>query len=375
LLLVGLLTTAWVHAVAAQAEPNWQQRWEKVLSGAKTEGKVVVFGPPGDLVRKAMTEGFKRAFPGIDIEYSGGTGGEQASKIRAERDGGIYSVDAVLSGTTTYNVLLKPMGALDPITPALILPEVADVKYWRDNTLDFSDKEGKYNIVFGAQLTHMLIYNLSEVKAQEIDELHKLLDPKWKGRIVINEPLSPGPGNLTFRWIWDVLGAEKATDFYKKIRAQAGTVDRDQRRQIEWVVQGKYAMILGPNSAVAEQLLQRGLKFGVSPEFKDYGAAVSAGFNSAMLVNKAPHPNAATVFLNWVLGREGQTAWSKAMNILSRRVDVPTAHLPSYIIPKPGGGYWSRNYKPGDRYWISYGEQNVRRSKEEEETLKEVFGR
>jgi ABC-type Fe3+ transport system substrate-binding protein len=78
-----------------------------------------------------MTEGFKRAFPNIGIEYSGARGGEQATRIKAERDGGVYSVDVLLSGTTTAINQMKPMKALDPIAPMLMLPEVTDLKNWR----------------------------------------------------------------------------------------------------------------------------------------------------------------------------------------------------------------------------------------------------
>jgi iron(III) transport system substrate-binding protein len=190
------------------------------------------------------------------------------------------------------------------------------------------------------------------------------LDPKWKGKIVINDPLPSGAGNVTFRWIWQVLGPEKATDYYKKIRAQAGIVDRDQRRQIEWVAQGKYAVLLGPSDGVMGELLQRGLKLGILGEFKDYGTAITASFGSAMLINKAPHPNAAKVFLNWVLTKEGQTAWSRALDHVSRRLDVPTDHLPPYQIPRAGG-----------KYWLSHFEKEVTRSAEEEKILKELFGR
>ncbi len=87
----------------AESQSDWKQRWEKALAGAKKEGKVVVWGPPGELIRKALTEGFSKAFPDITIEYSGARGGEQATRIKAERDGGVYSVDLLLSGTTTAN--------------------------------------------------------------------------------------------------------------------------------------------------------------------------------------------------------------------------------------------------------------------------------
>jgi iron(III) transport system substrate-binding protein len=358
------------------AQPRPQAKtWEAALSEAKKEGKVVVWGPPGEVIRKAMTEGFKKAFPDIAIEYSGARGGEQATRIKAERDGGVYGVDVLLSGTTTAITQMKPMKALDPISPVLMLPEVTEVKHWRDRKLEFSDEDTRLNLVFSTMLKTPLIYNPKLAKPEEIDGLPKLLDPKWKGKFVINDPLPSGSGNVTFRWIWRVMGPEKAKDYYRKIRANAALADRDQRRQIEWIAQGKYAFLLAPSDGVLGQLLERGLKVGIVPEFKDHGTYVTASFGSAMLLNKSPHPGAATVFLNWVLTKEGQLAWSKAMEHVSRRLDVPTDHLPPYIIPPPGAKFFSGEPRPGDRYWLSYTEENVHRSDEETKILKELFGR
>jgi len=357
----------------AQPAPDWKERWEKILGGAKKEGKVVVWGPPGEL-REALSQGFKKSFPDIDIEYSGASGRDQATKLRAERDGGVYSVDVIISGTTTSITRIKGIKAADPIKPALILPEVADLKYWMENRLQFADAEGLYTLVFINQLWPIVAYNLQEVKPDEIDELYELLNPKWAGKIVINDPMLGGSGHVTFQWIWRVLGADKAKDYYKKIRAQAGAVDRDYRRMVEWIAQGKYAILLSP-TGLEYQLLQRGLKFGLLPEFKDYGGYTSPAFGSLSLINRAPHPDAAKVFLNWLLSKEGQTTWSKVMGEPSRRVDVPTDHVPSFRITKPGGKYWPRDYKPGDRYWVSYLEENVVRSQEEDKAVKELFGK
>lgn len=366
--------TVLVHSDRAGGA-EWQTRWSAALNGAKQEGKVVVWGPPGELIRKALTSGFAKAYPDIPIEYSGARGGEQATRIRAERDGGVYSVDVLLSGTTTANIRMKPINALDPIEPALILPEVTTGKHWQGGALEFSDPATRFNLVFVHQLKSMMIYHPDQVKPEEIDELPELLQPKWKGRFIINDPLPAGGGNVTFRWIWRVLGPEKAKDYYRKIRANAGIVDRDQRRQIEWVAQGKYAFLLAPSDGTLGQMLKRGLKVGILPETKDYGSYVSASFGSAMLLNRAPHPNGAAVFLNWLLGKDGQLAWSKALDHPSTRLDVPQDHLSPYVIPPLDGKYYSSRPKPGERYWLSYSEENVRRTAEETKILKELFGR
>jgi ABC-type Fe3+ transport system substrate-binding protein len=359
----------------SQAGAQRTETFDHFVDGAKKEGRVVVWGPPGELIRKAMVEGFQKAFPNIAIEYSGARGGEQATRIKAERDGGVYTVDVMLNGTTTAITQMKPMKALDPITPALMLPEVTNGKNWRGGRLEFSDEATRLNLVFSTIVNTPVVYNPRLAKPGELDELSKLLDPKWKGKFVVNDPLPSGSGNVTFRWIWRVLGPEKAENYYRRIRANAATADRDQRRQIEWVAQGKYAFLLAPSDGVLGQLIERGLKVGIVPEFKDYGTYVTASFGSAMLLNKRPHPNAAAVFLNWVLSKEGQTAWSRAMEHVSRRLDVPTDHLPPYLIPPANAKFFKGEPKPGDRYWLSYTEENVQRSAEETKILKELFGR
>ena len=117
---------------SSQTQADWRQRWDKTLNAAKKEGRVVVWGPPGELIRQAMTREFNKAYPDITVEYSGARGGEQAVRIKAERDGGVHSVDVLLSGTTTAMIQMKPIGALDPIEPALI-----DVSMLSDSELEW----------------------------------------------------------------------------------------------------------------------------------------------------------------------------------------------------------------------------------------------
>ena len=47
--LTGFLILSFSAPSLAQVKPDWKQGWEKALSGAKKEGKVVVWGPRGNL--------------------------------------------------------------------------------------------------------------------------------------------------------------------------------------------------------------------------------------------------------------------------------------------------------------------------------------
>jgi iron(III) transport system substrate-binding protein len=53
------------------------------------------------------------------------------------------------------------------------------------------------------------------------------------------------------------------------------------------------------------------------------GGRLSAGYGTVMFMNNAPHPNAAKIFINWLLSKEGSTAWSRVVEKYMARVDVP----------------------------------------------------
>ncbi|HJX10166.1 MAG TPA: extracellular solute-binding protein [Candidatus Binatia bacterium] len=347
----------------AQSEPAWRQQWDKATAAAKKEGKVVVFGPAGELIRNALTDGFNKSFPSITLEYVGGRTTEQATRLKAERDGGVFSVDVFIGGAVTM-MGLGSLGALERLEPVLILPEVKELKYWRDGRLEFTNPSTRFTLVFSSQPNAPVVYDLKQVKDHEIDELYELLDPRWKGEVVLNDPLPAGTASSLFRWLWRILGPDKATDYFRKIRAQAGAVDRDQRRQIEWIVQGKYAWLLAPNNSMLHQLVQRGLKLGILPEFKDYGTHIGTGAGCIALINRAPRRNAAAVFINWFLNKEGQMAWTRGANLLTRRLDVPLDHIPQHL-----------RVKPRSHYWVSYYETDAVRSAREETVLRQLFSR
>ncbi|MGZ8435706.1 MAG: ABC transporter substrate-binding protein [Candidatus Binatia bacterium] len=361
--ILALTLSVGAASAIAQTQASWQSTWDKTVSAAKKEGKVVVFGPAGELLRTALVEAFGKSFPDIIFEYVGGRAAEQAMRLKAERDGGVYSVDVFIGGSVTM-MELGSYGALERIESAFILPEVKEAKYWRDGRHEFTNPSTRYTVVFSSQPNPPVIYDPKQVKVNEIDDLYELLDPKWKGKAVLNDPLPAGSAASLFRWLWRTLGPDKATEFFRKIRAQAGAVDRDQRRQLEWVAQGKYAWMLAPNNSMLYQLAQRGLKFAVLPQFKDYGTHIGTGSGCIALMNRAAHHNAALVFINWFLNRYAQNTWSNVLSLQSRRVDVSLDHIQPYLIEKPGG-----------KYWVSYYEKDAIRSGREEAIIKELFGR
>jgi ABC-type Fe3+ transport system substrate-binding protein len=57
------------------------------------------------------------------------------------------------------------------------------------------------------------------------------------------------------------------------------------------------------------------------------GNYMTAGSGNLSIMKNYPHPNATKVFVNWLLGHEGQTIFTDSMGQGTRRLDVPTTEL------------------------------------------------
>lgn len=339
--------------------PTLALEWDELVKAAKKEGRISIKGPPGAKVRRALTGGFEKAFPGIRVEYGGGRGGELAAKIIRERRAGIYTTDVWLGGLGTQLSLLRPQGVQDPILPALILPEVKDPKNWKDNRLEFADNEGKYALVFVNQGGSIIAHNTNLVKAKDVPKsLQDLLDPRWRGKIIATDPTASGPGRATFTWLYKTIGSE----YIRKLGKQKITFTRDRRSQADQVARGAYLLALGISNVDAKPFIDAGAPLKVGWHLKE-GSYASASYGGLALVNRAPHPNAAKVYINWVLGKEGQTLLAEAAGWVSRRRDVPA------IDPE-------MELKPGVKYFPIYVEDVifVYKTKAYRKLMKEAFG-
>src|SRR6201991_1854328 len=137
LLFLLMLVAASSSAVTAQTS------WEETLAASRQEGKVVVAGPPSQELRRAMPAAFKARY-GITMEYIGGRSTELASRLRAERQAGIHSLDVVFAGNESMATVFYREKMLQPLRPALVLPEVTDGAKWKKGKLWFSDPDDKY---------------------------------------------------------------------------------------------------------------------------------------------------------------------------------------------------------------------------------------
>jgi len=292
--------------------------WDKVVEAARKEGRVVVSIPTSAELRKEFEAGFQKAFPGIELELSVARGATNINKIVEEQSAGVKGVDLHIGGTTSIITGLLAQNHLEPVMPALLLPEVRDPKHWWGGHL-WADNAKKYIYGFTAYMTETVWFNSTLVKPEEINSWDSLLDPKWKGRIVILDPRTPGSGESTWAFLWRIKGEQ----YLAKLAQQDMMVGRNLRQLGENVARGKSAISIGLSYYTYVPFIKAGLPVKPISTIKEgyYGAS---GSGNVVLLKNAPHPNATKVFVNWLLSKDGQTALTKALGQPTRRFDVDT---------------------------------------------------
>jgi iron(III) transport system substrate-binding protein len=305
-----------------------------VTAAARAEGGVVVDGPPMEDVHAAIVRGFQTA-TGVPVTYITSGGAATGARVRAERAAGKYLLDVVISGSDTPTLTLLPSGWLDRIEPVLVAPDVVDRRKWRDGHLWYQDEA--HTILRMLQfVTPELAINTKLVKPSELPTWTSLLDPKWRGKIVAKDPGIAGAGSALISYFY----MTKGPDFVKKLyRDQQPVFSQDPRQQTQWLAQGNYPILVGPDSTVVYQLQKLG--YPIAPLFPSDGpGVVTAGWGLLCLMNKAPHPNAAKLFVNWLAGRAGQEVFGRTLLSVSLRTDIDYGNaLPPYVFLQKKSSY------------------------------------
>lgn len=307
--------------------------WESTLAAAKKEGKVSVITDVTATLRDALTLEFQKKY-GISVELFGSSGREVPPRIAAERKAGQFLWDIYIHGSTTALQAMIPMGAFDPLEPALILQDVKDPKTWRGGAIEFLDP-GKMVMVMTPFHRGTIFYNTKLVNAKEFISHKDLLNPKWKGKLVVDDPRRGGPGVATFTFFY--LHPELGPEFIRALGKQQMTILRDYAQEVDAVGQGRYPALIGGADFVAINRAKQGAPVAiVDPRELKEGTDVSPANGNVALFNRAPNPNAAKIYINWLLSKEGQTSFARANGYVSARLDVPTDHTEPWRVPLPG---------------------------------------
>jgi iron(III) transport system substrate-binding protein len=352
LLILGLAFPAWAQ--------DSGREWNRVVAAAKKEGKVAIMSSLGGAGnRQALIEPFQKKY-GVEVDYFSSSGSKMVSRIKGERAGGLSLWDIFIGGTSTPMTGLKPDGLLDPLEPAFILPEVKEGKNWMGGKVEYAEKD-KTILVMLSYTKSAIFVNTKLVNVEEFKSVKDLLNPKWKGKILAGDPRYPGPGQATFSYFY--AHKELGPGFIRDLAKQDLHLLRDDRQTSEWLATGKYPILVGGSDTDVEPFLREGLPIRIlNPKQLKEGGYLTAGAGGLSLISKAPHPNAAKLYINWLLSKEGQSVLVKSNGYPSRRIDTPMPTEP-----------WK--FPPQEGFWISYDENAVFGIKDKlQPFLKEIFG-
>jgi iron(III) transport system substrate-binding protein len=309
---------------------DWEKEWKVTIQAARKEGKLVFHA--GNSVEPCFNE-FQKKFPEIKVTRMLTQGGNAAhERLIAERRAGVYVADIVHLGAGSGS-LLASAGALDPLEPYMIFPEVLDQSKWFEGRHYFADKDGKYLLKYASNPGVDISYNTKLVNPDSIKSYWDILDAKWKGKIATYDPRVRGSRLFSYFYYNPELGPRYLRRLFGEMEL---TPSRDRRQITDWLAQGKFAIALrtAPEASTLDDAKAHGLPVNwFSPGHFKEAVAISGGPAHIAVINRAPHPNAAKLFINWFLSREGQLvaqsiAAKQGDSIDSLRIDISKDMIP-----------------------------------------------
>lgn len=342
-LLAALLSFLAISPVSAEIK-DWKSDWDRTVAAANKEGEVDIAGPSGRGWRDFLTQRFAKDFPKITIKLTPIAGRDFWPRLLKEREVGRYLWDMRVGGSDDNTHVLRAKGMFTPTRDLLVLPEVIDDSKWYGG-LDglFVDNARTTLIAFALYESTAAHYNRRFIPAglnlKQVDE------PPWTGKISMADPRGGASLNTA-----SVLLKIYGEDYLRKLMVdQKPVITKDPRQQIEWLAPGRYPIAFGLPTASLVEYAASGAS--VADFIKMEGALTwSQGVGGISLITKAPHPNAAKVFINWILSRQIQAELMQAVKLNSRRNDVPLGDPSSAVDTSKLSEYVGSQHEEMDYY-------------------------
>jgi ABC-type Fe3+ transport system substrate-binding protein len=330
--------------IAAEAKAAWQADWDKTIKAAEEEGAVTIYMTQA--FEPVFKEAFQKKFPRIKVNVVTGRGFQLGQRVMNERRGEKYIADICITGNITPLTVFYKAKILEPIKPLLLLPEVVNESVWFEGKHHYNDPDNRYIFTFeGTPRSGELTFNTKIVNPAEIRSFWNLLDSKWKGKIVTIDPLVAGPINSAqiFFYKHPDLGPE----FLKRLYGESQmTIVRADEQLMDWLSLGKFALGFGGRDV--DKAMAQGLPVNqFLPNHMKEGSSLATYNGTLSFFNRAPHPNAAKVAVNWLLSKEGQSTWLGYNAKTSGQYDSLREDIPKDKVSDLG-----RRVKGGKYLWL-----------------------
>ena len=275
-------------AASASAQPV--KDWDKAAAAAKREGEVVVYSAYiGSPSNRAIAAAFEKRY-GIKVTTFEARGAELRERIRTEQTTGRFLADVLHHATVVTLVILQKDKALQPHGP---IPSAGRLKagFAADDMM-----VPVFTINYG------ILVNTSLVKpGEEPKSWLDVLDPKWKSKILIDDPRAPGGGRVWFVATYDRLGR----GYQEKLAQQDIRLANQYRDSERRLARGEFALYLPYILSDDANLAGLPVKHVVPKEGATYGSY------SVSMFRNAPHPNAARLLIDFYLSDEVQAIYAR----------------------------------------------------------------
>ena len=282
-------------------------RMQRLVDGAKREGELTIYtSTPVDDMR-VLTEAFERKY-GVKANVWRASSEKVLQRGLAEARAGRFDVDVFETNGPEMEALVRERRLVPVRSPSLadLVPEARLAhRMWA-----------------GARLVIFAIaYNTSLVKKADLPASYEgFADPRWKGKLGIEAEDSDWLATVS-----GVLGEAKAERVFRDIVAANGvSVRKGHTLLANLVASGEVPVALTVYNYKAEQLKGRGapIDWYVIPP-------AIARVNGVGVAAKAPHPNAALLFYEFMIGAEGQKLLlSRDFVPTNRSVETPLNRFP-----------------------------------------------
>ncbi len=311
------LLALWANAARASSALVPWGPMNEIEAAARKEGKVAIYAAPGHALppdQQAISAVMKEKY-GIFVEWTSMSASDIGPRVLVENRTKRYVTDIIMSGETNTIEHFAPRGLVQPI----LAPSTLEKGVWRLDPSRNRPKERDWFFIFFGIIPSFIVNTQLVPPGEEPKSYKDLLDPKWKGKIVMENPGQGGSGSGWFRATYRTLGLD-----YIRALAKQVTLVRVGSEVPDSVARGQYSLGISPTVARSRELIQAGasLKFvGAKEGLHVVGPGMS-------FLSNVPHPNAAKVFINWFYSKDGQTVYNQNHRSVSLRKDVSQDHLP-----------------------------------------------
>lgn len=296
--------------VAAQVPPGYPANYADTIAAAKKEGKVVVYSATDTVAASPLIKDFQVLYPGISVEYNDMNTTEIYNRFISERAAGGGSADVLWSSAMDLQIKLVSEGnAL-----AYASPEIASLPPWAVWK----------NEAFGTTYEPIaIVYNKRLLTGDEIPQSHADMlrvftqkADKLKGKVTTYDIEKSGVGFLLITQ--DSKQNPAFWDFVKALGAIGPRFQSSSGTMMERISSGENVLGYNIFATYAVLRMKKDPSIGyVLP--KDYTLIMS---RVQFISKSAKNPNAAKLWLDYVLSKRGQTIIANQADLGSIRSDV-----------------------------------------------------